>query len=196
MLIKKRDIGLGQDDLVIGIVARLVPVKNHICLLKAFSLIKDKLKNVKLMIVGDGELRSDLEAYVRANGLNRDVIFLGNRRDTAEIIKTFDLFVLPSFSEGLSITLLEAMACRKPIIATDVGGNREVIGNNEAGILVPSDSVEALVSAMLELFTNKNKATELGNAGFKRVDRIFSLSHMVRKYEQVYERLLNETGTN
>lgn len=187
---KRKEIGLNQNDLIIGIVARLVPVKNHLCLLKAFSLLKSKLGNVKLVIVGDGELRDDLERYVRDNELDKEVLFLGNRRDVPELLKIFDLFVLPSLSEGLSITLLEAMASGIPIVATDVGGNSEIIGNNEAGILIPPDSVETLFEAMLYLLTNKDRADKLGKAGIQRATQLFSLSHMVKRYEQIYETLL------
>ncbi len=187
---KKEEIGLNQHDLVIGIVARLVPVKNHMCLLKAFSLLRKRLENIKLVIVGDGELRGDLERYVRDNELSKEVFFLGSRRDIPELLKIFDLFVLPSHSEGLSITLIEAMASGIPIVATDVGGNREVIGNNEAGILIPPDSVESLFKAMMVILTHRDRAEKMGRVGIQRARSLFSLSQMTRKYEQIYENLL------
>ena len=183
----KHELGILPNQVAIGIVARLVPVKNHIGLLKGINLIRRNTTKFKLFIVGDGECRPDLEQFVKDNGLEKQVSFLGNRRDIPEIMAIIDIFVLNSFSEGLPITILEAMASRKPVIATNVGGNREILGHNgEAGILVKSDCPEELAETMLSLIKDASLRERLGDNARKRVEENASLVAMVRKYENIY----------
>lgn len=181
-------IGIPEEHKVVGIVARLVPVKNHKMLLESFSLIKQKLKRVNLVIVGDGPLRGELESYAKTLGIAEYVTFLGNRRDVPELMSAFNLFALSSLDEGLSLTLLEAMSSGLPIVATEVGGNPEVVVCGETGFIVPSQNPAAFAQACVKLLSDDNLALEMGRQGLERVRALYSIDKMTRSYEQVYER--------
>lgn len=127
-------------------------------------------------------------------GIGENILFLGNRRDTPQLFAAFDLSVLASLWEGLAIVLLEAMAMRKPIVATAVGGVPEVVVNQQTGILVPSKDPTSLAQAMLSLLKDRNKAREMGEAGRKRVEEKFSSKIMIKRLEDLYLSLLREKG--
>jgi len=114
----------------------------------------------------------------------------GERNDVGERLSQSDLFMLSSLSEGVSLTLLEAMAAGLPVIATDVGGNREVVAHGETGFLVPPGSPEAIASAALSLIDDPARALAMGRAGRKRIEQIFDLGIVVRRYEALYLELL------
>ena len=178
-----------ENHKVIGIVARLVPVKNHRLLLEAFSMIRQRSGRTHLVIVGDGPLREKLESEAQRLGIAENVVFLGNRRDVPELMSTFNLFALSSLDEGLSLTLLEAMSSGLPIVATEVGGNPEVVIHGETGFVVPSQNPIAFAQACVKLLSDDNLAREMGRRGLERVRKFYSLDKMTRRYEQVYERL-------
>ena len=134
----KDDIEVRSDARLISIVARLSPEKDHEMLLEAFSLFCKQFTDVDLVVVGDGGLFEDLKNTTRRLEVAPRVHFLGYRKDVAQLLATFDCFVLSSRSEGLSMTLLEAMAAGLPVVATDVGGNSEVVQHEETGFLVPT----------------------------------------------------------
>lgn len=187
----RAQLGISADAVVIGTVGRLVPVKNHLGLLRSFSVVKRKFEKVKLLIVGDGELRKHLETYVQELDARDDVHFLGFRRDIPALLKAIDIFVLFSFSEGLSISLLEAMASGLAIVASDVGGNREAIGNNEAGLLVKPGSDKELAQALIFLLTHPEHLMEKARHARLRVKNFFSISKTVHSYENVYHQILS-----
>ncbi len=124
--------GLTGKDIVIGVVGRLDPIKNHALLFKVFEEINNENPDVKLLVVGDGPERKNLE-HLAGNGVQ----FLGNRADVPDILRMMDIFTLPSINEGISNTILEAMATGLPVVATDVGGNPEIIDDGQTGQLVP-----------------------------------------------------------
>lgn len=187
----RSELGIGPEENVIGTVGRLVPIKNHAGLLKAFSKVQREFCNVKLLIVGDGELRASLESQAQILELDHRVLFLGSRRDVPRLLQAMDVFVLSSFSEGLPISLLEAMASGLPIVATDVGGNREVIGDDEAGVLVPADSDEHLAAGIRMFLARPELRREKGCAAQQRVRERFSLRKTVRRYEEIYHNLFS-----
>lgn len=186
-------LGIRHDEMVIGTVSRLVPVKNHVGLLRSFAAVKRHFNNVRLLIVGDGELRENLESLVKSLQITDSVQFLGFRRDVQSLLKAFDVFVLPSFSEGMPISLLEAMASRLPVVVSDVGGNREVIGSDECGMLVEPNSNEDLTKALIYLLTHPAQSKEKALRAELRIKNLFSISRTVCSYEGLYNKLLSDS---
>ncbi|OPY61753.1 MAG: putative glycosyltransferase EpsF [Pelotomaculum sp. PtaU1.Bin065] len=185
--IDKSSLGIGDGQLVIGIVARLVQKKGHKILFDAFRMVVDKRPNVLLLVVGDGDLAVELKQYVEVIGIKDKTIFLGNRDDVKELLSVLDLFVLSSFrdAEGLSISMLEAAASGVPIVATDSGGNAEVIINGLSGFVVPAKSSSELSTAILTVLNNPGIAQEFSVNGLYRVKELFNINAMIRKYEDL-----------
>ncbi|GAK51424.1 glycosyl transferase, group 1 [Candidatus Moduliflexus flocculans] len=185
-LAKRRELGLNADDKVFGIVARLDPIKNHAMLLRACQQLVKTVPNAYLLIVGDGPERAKLKELTASLGIVAHVRFLGARQDISELLQTFDVFALSSFSEGTSVTLLEAMGVGVPIVATNVGGNPEVISDGETGFLVESDNADDMANKLLQLLQNDTLRQRMGNAGKERVHALFSIEKMVRAYVDLY----------
>lgn len=179
-------LGLAADAVVIGSVGRLVAVKNYPLLLRAMA--HPALAHVTLVLVGDGPERATLEALAATLGLADRVRFLGHREDVAQLLPALDTFVLPSLSEGMSNTLLEAMACSVPAIASDVGGNAEIVRDGVDGLLFPSDDEAALRDALVQLVHNAAQREQMGRASRERVMSAFDIRSMMRAYEALYER--------
>ncbi|MEI6333984.1 MAG: TIGR03088 family PEP-CTERM/XrtA system glycosyltransferase [Methylococcaceae bacterium] len=181
--------------MLIGTVGRLDPVKDQITLVQAFihllttnSVTKD---NVRLVIIGAGSLMPKLLELVREADINELVWFAGERNDVAELMQTLDLFVLPSINEGISNTILEAMATALPVIATHVGGNPELVINNQTGYLVPKQNPIAMAEAFQYYLDNPDLLVCHGKAGRARCESTFSLNRMMTDYINVYDNLLN-----
>ncbi len=187
MAAKRQELGYGPNEILVGNVARLVPVKDHQCLLRAMNLVTSVLPHARLIIVGDGPERSRLKRLAVDLSLGERVQFLGERRDVWDLMGIFDLFVLSSLSEGVSMTLLEAMVAAKPVVATHVGGNIELINNGCNGLLVPTDDPEALTAAILRLLQDRRLAQRMGQVARQEVERKYTLSRMARSYERVYD---------
>ena len=186
----RTSLGLRDGRPTIGVVARLDRVKNHALLLRAMTRIVECLPAAILLIIGDGPLRSELESLAIEFGVHEHVAFLGARDDVPDLLSALDLIVLPSVSEGLSLTLIEACAAGKAIVATDVGGNREVIEHGVNGLLVSSDDEEALASAAIGVLTDATRAATMGAAARRRSEAEFSLDTMVAQYVALYGHLL------
>lgn len=184
------ELGLTRHQRVIGIVARLDPIKNHACLIRAMREVVTRLPGTRLLIIGDGPLRDDLRSLTAALDLEQHIKFLGARNNIPELLSVLDVFVLCSFSEGLSLTLVEACAAAKPIVASNVGGNGEVVEHQCNGLLVPSDESEALADAIMDILTNDGKAKRMGRMARKKFEEKFTLDIMVKKYESLYESCL------
>lgn len=172
---------------LIGNVARLSEEKDHFTLIEAFSRVVKEIKGAILMIVGDGPLMDSLKSKVRSLNLKEKVLFLGFRDDVQDLMKTFDIFTLSSTTEGISLTLLEAMRAGKPIVATDVGGNREVVSDQESGILVPKKNPEEMARAIIRILKDKRLAGKMGARGHEIVKEKFSLERMTKEYIELYE---------
>lgn len=177
------------DSLVFGTVGRLTATKGQSYLLDAFARIIRIFPHAMLVIVGEGTLHADLKSQARDLGISRQVMLTGYRTDVHTLLRGFDVFVLPSVAEGLSIALLEAMACRLPVIASAVGGIPEVI-DNACGILVPAKDPEALARAMESIggLPAEEKAL-LGDASRKRVEESFTTDIMHKSLREVYDSL-------
>lgn len=179
-------LGLPVTTRLLGTVGRLNPVKDQAALVRAFALVKQAMPDTALVIVGDGDLRGELEALAGREGIADSVFFLGVRDDVAELLETLDVFVLPSLSEGYSMALLEACAAGLPIVATDVGGNAEIVQPGINGLVVPPAAPEALASAILDLLGDPGRAAAFGRAGREWVLREGSFQTMAERYAQVY----------
>ena len=177
----RAELGLSREAFVIGVVARLVPVKNLPLLLQAVERLHPTGPETVLLVVGDGPERTRLEARAGAG-----VRFLGEREDVPDLLRSLDLFVLPSLSEGISLTLLEGMASGLPVVTTRVGGNPEIVEEGITGTLVPSEDAAALAAAMAAYRENPGLRRRHGEAGRRRVLERFSLAGMVDAYESLY----------
>ncbi len=178
-------IRLVEDGPVIGTVARLVPVKGLHYMINAAPDILRRFPDARFVLVGDGELRQALKAKARALSLDDRVVFSGFREDVPSLIAGMDLFVLPSLNEGLGLVLVMAMALGKPIVATAVGGVPEVLGEGEAGMLVPPRDSRALADAICTLLGNPARAQALGQAGRRRAP-LYSAEGMVAALAKLY----------
>ena len=183
-----------KDLMLIGTVGRLDPVKDQITLVQAFiHLLKldPAAKNkVRLIVVGAGALQPQLQALSRDAGVDDLIWFAGERQDVADIMQTLDLFVLPSINEGISNTILEAMATALPVIATDVGGNPELVINDQTGYLVPKQNPAAMAAAFKHYLDNPALLAIHGQAGRARCVSTFSLNRMISDYVTIYDNLL------
>jgi glycosyltransferase involved in cell wall biosynthesis len=179
---------------VIGAVSRLAWKKGVSHLLDAVPSLLEAVPEVTVLLVGDGPLRGDLEAQAARLGVAGRVLFLGPRRDASTLLPAFDVLVLPSVVEGMSNTLLEAMAARLPVVATDVGGNPEVVVDGETGFLVPPGDPGRLAAATLKLLQAPEMARDMGAAGRRRVEAHYRADAMVRRIEGLYDGLLGRSA--
>jgi len=186
---KKQSLGLTQDSRVIGIVARLDPVKNHAMLFRAFKRILNVIPDTYLLIVGDGPEEKRLKLLVESLDITDKTLFLGARKDISALLHIFDVFVLPSFSEGMSASLIEAMGAGVPIVATNVGGNPEVVKDQETGYLVQSDNDQEMADILIRLLQDEKKRQRVGQTGQQRVHDMFSLDKMITTYTELYLRV-------
>jgi glycosyltransferase involved in cell wall biosynthesis len=180
-------LGLAPNTQLIGNVGRLNWAKDQAGLIRAFRDVHARHPDTALLLIGDGELRSELQQCAEHNGLRQAVHFLGDRSDVREWLQGLDLFVLSSVSEGYSMALLEACAAALPIIATDVGGNSEIIQSGRTGQLVPSGEPDALTEAMLCLLEQPQRAASFGHAARTWVETYGSLEAMAGCYERLYQ---------
>ena len=168
------------------LVARLAPVKDVGTLLDAVALLALTCPDFRLEIAGDGPCRAELEAQAVRLGLSDHVRFLGVVHDVPALLARARLFVLSSISEGISLTLLEAMARGLPVIATAVGGNPEVIEAGQTGLLVPAREPASLAAALARLWTEPESCARMGEEGRRRAERLFDVRRMVADYETLY----------
>lgn len=190
---EKSPLPLEPGDRPIVVVANLWPVKGHEILFEAAVRVTALYPTAKFVLVGTGGARrAILEARARALAIDKQVLFLGPRQDVPRILPQMEISVLPSLAEGFSNAILESMAAGLPMVATDVGGNREAIVEGETGFLVPPRDPEALADRILRLLGDRALAQRMGRAGRQRIETTFSLQRMVAETERFYERLLRE----
>ncbi len=181
---------LSEDDFLIGSVGRLVYEKGYEFLLKATPLILASCPRAKIVIVGDGPLKSKLRNITRELGIVESCLFVGFREDIANILSSLDVFVLPSIMEGLPIVILEAMAMAKPIVASDIDGIREQVENGRTGILIPPRDPQALAEGINQLLKDRFQAQGFGMEARKQVEEMFDIRRQVALHEEVYKGLL------
>ena len=181
----RHNLGFKDNDFVVGSVGRLAAVKNYPILLRTVAAMRHE--NVRVVLVGDGPERDALEGLAASLGIAARTTFLGHREDVPQLIGAMDTFVLPSLSEGMSNTLLEAMAIGVPVVASSVGGNPEIIDDARVGALFESDNAAALLEKLGKFHSNAELRTRIGLAGRQRVLANFSIDAMISRYENLYE---------
>lgn len=186
---KKEDFGLKDSDFVIGSVMRLERVKNPLFLIETFSIISKKIKNAKLVIVGDGSLREDIEKRIEELNLSKNVLLLGFRSDVRKIYGVFDVFVLTSIKEGFSIVTLEAMSSSLPVVTFDSLGVREIVEDGLNGFIIKELNKE-IFSEKILFFLDKDKREEIGERNRKKVLEKFTKENMIRKTFDVYKEVI------
>ena len=181
----RRKVGVKPDDLVIGSVGHLEGHKGHRHLINAFRRILETNPHARLLLVGGGRLRANLEKLTKSLGVERRVTFAGVRRDVPRLLSLMDLFVLPSLNEALGLAVIEAMASGVPVVASDVGGIPEVVKHRRTGLLVQPGSPSALADAILELLNAPATATRMRDAALADCQR-FSVENMVSQVAELY----------
>ncbi len=179
-----------RNGLVVGTVAHLSSEKGHTILLEAAAQLVPKFPEVTYVIAGGGELEATLKRKARALGIERRVVFTGFRSDTEGLMKQFDVFCLPSLSEGLSSAILAAMASHLPVVATNVGGIPELVVDGETGFLVPPYESKPLFHSLSKLIASRKLRQRMGDKGRKRVEKHLTLGRKLDQTEQLYLRLL------
>jgi glycosyltransferase involved in cell wall biosynthesis len=189
----KRELGLQEGQRSIGTVCRLVePKKGLSVLLRAMDELKRRhgVPPCRLIIIGDGPARGELESLCSQLGLSPWVVFVGTRRDIPQVLQLIDIFVLPSLYEGFGIAILEAMAVGKPVVATRVGGIPEFVIPGETGLLIEPGNADVLADAVESLLRDSDQAMRMGAKGRVRAQELYDISDIVRRHEQVYESCL------
>ena len=186
----------GTEVFIVGTVGRMQMVKNQTLLARAFVRARqvnpEATQALRLVMVGEGPLRAQAQQILDEAGMGAWAWLPGERQDVHQIMRGLDAYVLPSLAEGVSNTILEAMATGLPVIATDVGGNAELVSHRHTGEVVPSESVEAISTALIKLCNDKDYSTTMKAAARAEALERFSLSIMVKAYADCYERELKQ----
>lgn len=179
------------DQWLIGTVGRMQSVKNQLLLARAFALARTLdpgfAASARLVMVGDGPLRAASMQVLQESGALGQAWLPGERADVPDVMRSLDCFVLPSLAEGISNTILEAMACGLPVVATQVGGNPELVQAGRTGVLVPNDDPDAMAQALVRLWRDRAAARAMGQAGQAEVAQRFSMDAMVGAYQRLYD---------
>ena len=190
----RRELNIPPDVKTVGMVGRLVSVKNFEMFIRAAGRVLGQGIPARFLIVGDGPLRADLEKLAETAGIKNHLIFTGFRDDVFRLVAMMDLFVLCSKSETNPIALMEAMACGKPVIATDVGGIPEVVDHDVNGWLCPSDDAGCLADAIICLLSNPERAAALGTNARAKMMKDYALPSVTARLLAVYEDLAIQRG--
>jgi len=187
----KREFNIGEEDFVIGFVGRVDPVKDVKTLIDAAYLVAPTIKNMKIVIVGEGSEKRVLEDYAVNRGIGNCVIFTGQRDDIPAFLNIMEIYIQPSLYEGMSNTIVEAMACRCAVIATNAGGNPELIEHEKDGILFTPGDAHDLSGYIQQLYNDPLKRNSLAGRACEKAKGQFSLESMVKNYENLYMSLMN-----
>ncbi len=190
-----RALGITASDRVVGLVGRLVPAKAPLVFLQAIERLSQRVPNVKALIIGDGPLRQEVEAFIRERNLGDKVVLAGLRQDVPVLLAGMDVLAFSSEREGLSMAMLEAMAAGVPLVATRVGGTPELIEDGKTGLLVEPAQPAALADALARVLTDAGAAASLRDAARARVAERFSLRAMIDAHERIYRSLDASVGS-
>lgn len=188
----RAELALPDSTPLVGIVARLVPIKAHEVFLEAAARLRRDVPECRFLVVGDGDRRADLERQAERLGVADRVRFLGWRPDLARIYADLDVVALCSRNEGSPVSLIEAMAAGRPVVATRVGGVPDLVEDGVTGYLVPADDCDALASAVRALLADPERRQAMGAAGRKRVVPAFSAERLLADVDRLYTELLHE----
>ncbi|MBF0236255.1 MAG: glycosyltransferase [SAR324 cluster bacterium] len=192
----RQELGLESDTKLIGMIARLVPQKNYTMLIEAAVQIHQEFSDFRVLIIGEGNQRAELEQLIRDKGLEQTVILLGNRDDVPSILKSLDIFVLTSRYEGLPNVVMEAMCAGLPVVATNAGGTGELVVHGKTGFLVSVDDLQMFVAFVRKLLRNDVLAKEMGESGMKHMQQNFSTAKMVSELERLYQNLYSSLSSH
>jgi glycosyltransferase involved in cell wall biosynthesis len=192
-------LGIAEDEKVIGFIGRIVREKGVVDLARAYLRVLERFPEARLLVIGetlpsdrDKKAKQMLEGFITENNLDNKVIFTGFRDDIPELLSIMDVFVLPSYREGMPNTILEAMASGKPVIATNIRGCREEVINERTGLLVERSDVDGLAKAILGIISNTDLAKAMGEKGKERAFAKYNEDEMVRKQLDIYWRIIEE----
>lgn len=185
--------GTNQEP-VIGTVAHMSPEKGHSVLLDAFAILRGRFPRVRLCLIGDGSQKDALKEQAKRLDIEGCVTFSGFRTDSEALMKRFELFCLPSLSEGLSSAILNAMASRLAVVATNTGGIPELVSDESTGLLVPPGDPERLAAALGRLLEDSDLCKRMGEAGRERIEDHFTASQKLNAIEKSYLELLHAKG--
>jgi glycosyltransferase involved in cell wall biosynthesis len=177
----------------VGVVAHLSEEKGHRVLIESIVHLKDRFPKANYILVGDGRLRPELEAEAKRLRVEKQILFTGFRNDSEALMKEFDIFCLPSLSEGLSSAILCAMASALPVVSTGVGGIPELVVDGETGFLVAAGDSSGLAEALAKLLASEQLRQGMGRAGRRRIERLFTLEQKLDGSERFYESLMTPT---
>lgn len=186
----RKEFGITSDQLVVGSVGRLSPEKGHRFLLQAFAMLRKMDINAHLILVGDGRERASLERDARRLGITSNVSFVGHQSNPIDLMRIFDIFVLPSLREALGWVILEAWSVKVPVVASRVGGVSEIISDRQHGLLTRAGDAEDILAKMVILAKDATLRKDLGQNGFERVVNAFRVERMVAETIKVYEQAI------
>ena len=186
----KEEFNIPRHKTIFGTISRLQPIKNQQMMIRAFKMVHDEQSDTHLLIVGDGAIRSELETLTEELHIKDNVTFTGFQKDPFPFHHVIDIFLLSSFSEGTSMTLLEAMSLGKPAVVTDVGGNPELITDQENGFVVPSDEVGRIVESCMKFLKDLQLTAQLGSNSRNVYEDRFLVRYMLDAYLNIYQYLV------
>ena len=191
----RQEFKIPDSALIVCTAGRLSPEKDQSTFIESARLINENRKDVYFLIFGEGPLRPFLENRIGENKLKSFFFLPGFRKDLLSITKQIDIFVLPSLTEGLPNVILEAYACKKPVVATSVGGTPEIVRHGENGFLFEPGDVNAMSNFIMELLDDKIKREVMGRQGYDYVEKFFNYSSQIGNYEKLFNRLINQNAT-
>ncbi len=192
----RKEFGLKENQHIVGEIGRLCKAKGQHILVKSVQKVIKKIPDTVFMIVGEdqekrGEYKKELEDLATNLGVKQHIIFTGYRGDIMDLMHVLDFLILPSLVEGLSVVILEAMLAKKPVIATSIGGNPEIVMDGETGTLIPPEDPDRLAEAIIYHLEHPEISKKMGEMGYERVGKYFSLSQMLDKVMNIYKEVLH-----
>ena len=189
----RAEFGYSANDFVAVQVARLHELKDHQTALKAVDEARHKIPGLRLLLAGDGDQRSTIEQTIRERRLEQTVTLAGTRKDIADLLSASDVFLMSSISEGIPLTVIEAMAARRPVVSTAVGGLPELIEHGVSGMLAPSGDASSLAASLVQLYQSADLRNQMAEVAAGRAQEKFSLQGMLNSYRDVYYDVLGTT---
>ncbi len=189
----RKELNIAPGTLLVGIVGRLVPIKNHEMFLNVACRVRDKMpgRKIKFLIIGDGELKGHLENKVKEMRLENDIVFTGWSRDIAKVYADLDIVALTSFNEGTPVSLIEAMASARPVVATSVGGVVDIVADGRNGLLFGSGDAEGFADGIISLLNDGSRREDMGAFGREFARNNFHKDRLIREMEGLYRDCLN-----
>ena len=186
----RREFKYAVTDFVAVLVARLHSLKDHQTALRAVDAARKEIPGLRLLLAGDGDERAAIEETIRKRGLEECVTLAGTRKDIVELLAASDVFLMSSISEGIPLTVIEAMAARRPVVSTAVGGLPELVEHGVSGFLAPSGDDASLAASLIELYRSPELRNQMADVAAKRAMETFSLDGMLDSYRNVYRQVL------